>query len=299
MPIPLRNFGKTGVQISALGLGGHHLGGAKDEKTAIEIVHPAVDGGITFYDKAWGNYCGKTDASLATQMLEQSLRRLQTDHLDLWQIHGVVFQNDPALFIRPGGAAEALLTAKEQGKVRFVGFTGHKDPNVHLAMLNTGFPFDSVQMPLNAFDATYFMSFEQKVLPVLNQRGIAPLGMKPISGHGDPVQRGVLSASEALRYAMSLPVACTISGAEEPHIIEQNLEIAQNFQPMTAAEMQALRDRCRPYAADGRFELYKSSLKFDNPEARLVHDFPLDTAQVEVKDMIKEADDTGHAWPQV
>jgi hypothetical protein len=166
-------------------------------------------------------------------------------------------------------------------------------------MLNTGFPFDAVQMPLNAFDATYFMSFEQTVLPVLNQRGIAPLGMKPISGHGDPVQMGVLTASEALRYAMSLPVACTISGAEDPRIINQNLEIAQNFVPMTAAEMQALRDRCRQYAADGRFELYKASLKFDNPEARLVHDYPLDTAQAEVKDMIREADVTGHAWPQV
>ena len=325
MPIPLREFGKTGVTISALGLGGHHLGGAKDEKTAIEIVHRALDGGITFYDNAWEYYRGKTeswlglglkgrrdeafimtkvcthgrDASLAMQMLEQSLRRLQTDHLDLWQVHGVVFQNDPDLFIRPGGAAEALLKAKQQDKVRFVGFTGHKDPDVHLAMLNTGLPFDSVQMPLNAFDATYCMSFEQKVLPVLNHRGIAPLGMKPISGHGDPVQMGVLTAREALRYAMSLPVACTISGAEEPHIVEQNLEIAQNFQPMTPAEMQALRDRCRQYAADGRFEMYKTSLKFDNPEARLVHDYPLDTAQAEVKDMIKEADNTGHAWPQV
>src|SRR5271169_3997076 len=236
--IPLRRFGKTDVQISALGSGGHHLGDAENEQTAIQIVHEAVDGGITFFDNCWEYSRGKAedwlgkglkgqrdkaflmtkvcthgrDASLATQMLEQSLRRLQTDHLDLWQIHGVVFQNDPALFIRPGGAAEALLTAKEQGKVRFVGFTGHKDPNVHLAMLNTGFPFDSVQMPLNAFDATYFMSFERKVLPVLNQRGIAPLGMKPISGHGDPVQMGVLTAREALRYAMSLPVACTISG---------------------------------------------------------------------------------------
>jgi uncharacterized protein len=325
MSIPLRDFGKTGVKISALGLGGHHLGGAKDEKTAIEIVHRALDGGITFYDNAWEYYRGKTeswlgfglkgrrdkafimtkvcthgrDGSLAMQMLEQSLRRLQTDHLDLWQVHGVVFQNDPELFIRPGGAAEALLKAKQQGKVRFVGFTGHKDPDVHLAMLNTGFPFDSVQMPLNAFDATYFMSFEQKVLPVLNQRGIAPLGMKPISGHGDPVQMGVLTAREALRYAMSLPVACTISGVEEMHILEQNLEIAQNFVPMTPAEMQALRDRCRQYAADGRFEMYKASLKFDNPEARLVHDYPLDTAQAEVKDMIKEADNTGQAWPQV
>src|ERR1700677_3477900 len=247
--IPVRNFGKHGDQISALGLGGHHLGDAADEPTAIEIVAEAVDGGITFFDNCWEynrgkseNWMGKglkglrdkvflmtkvcthgRDGSLAMEMLEQSLRRLQTDHLDLWQVHGVVFQNDPELFIRPGGAAEALLKAKQQGKVRFVGFTGHKDPDVHLAMLNTGFPFDSVQMPLNAFDATYCMSFEQKVLPVLNQRGIAPLGMKPISGHGDPVQAGVLTAREALRYAMSLPVAWTISRAEELHIFAQNI----------------------------------------------------------------------------
>ena len=322
--IPMRNFGKTGVQISALGLGGHHLGAAKDEKTAIEIVHRAVDGGITFYDNCWEYNRGKSeswlgmglkglrekaflmtkvcthgrDGSLALQMLEQSLRRLQTDHLDLWQIHGVTFQNDPDLFIRKGGAAEAMLKAKEQGKVRFFGFTGHKDPDLHLAMLDTGFPFDAVQMPLNPFDST-FMSFEQKVLPVLNRRGIAPLGMKPIGGHGEPVQKGVLTATEALRYAMSLPVATTISGVEEMHILEQNLQIAQNFTPMTQDEMQALRERCRYYAGDGRFELYKTSIKFDNPEARLAHDFPIDMASVEVKEMVHEVDNSGRAWPQV
>ena len=135
-----------------------------------------------------------------------------------------------------------MLKAKEQGKVRFFGFTGHKDPDLHLAMLDTGFPFDAVQMPLNPFDST-FMSFEQKVLPVLNQRGIAPLGMKPIGGHGEPVQKGVLTAQEALRYAMSLPVATTITGVEEMHILEQNLQVAQNFSPMS-------RTRCRPFVND-------------------------------------------------
>ena len=153
------------------------------------------------------------DADLAMQMLEQSLNRLQTDRLDLWQVHGVAFDNDPELFIRPNGAAEALRKAKEQGKVRFVGFTGHKDPQIHLQMLNTGFPFDSVQMPLNAFDSQ-FHSFETLVLPELNKRGIAALGMKPISGHGEPVTHGVVTAQEALRYAMSLPVTTTITGME-------------------------------------------------------------------------------------
>src|SRR6201996_6319096 len=219
----MRPFGRhTDVKISALGLGGHHLGEAADLNAAIRLIHGALDGGITFFDNCWEynrgkseNWMGKglkgsrdriflmtkvcthgRDGTLATQMLEQSLRRLQTDHLDLWQIHGVSFDNDPELFIRPGGAAEALRKAKEQGKVRFVGFTGHKDPQIHLAMLNTGFPFDAVQMPLNPFDSQ-FHSFETQVLPELNKRGIAALGMKPICGHGEPIKHGVLTAQEA------------------------------------------------------------------------------------------------------
>jgi uncharacterized protein len=322
--IPLRKFGKSDVSISALGLGGHHLGAAKDETTATEIVRRAVDGGITFFDCCWEYNRGQSedwlgkglkgsrdrvflmtkvcthgrDASLAMQMLEQSLRRLQTDHLDLWQIHGVTFEDDPERFIRPNGAAEALHKAKEQGKVRFVGFTGHKDPDIHLAMLETKFPFDAVQMPLNPFDANFF-SFEQKVLPVLNQRGIAPLGMKPIGGHGEPVQRGVFTAEELLRYAMSLPVATTISGVSELPILEQNLQIAQNFSPMTGPEMEKLRQRAKPYAGDGRFELYKTSIKFDNPEARLAHEFPLDLQQVETKQMVYATQNTGRPFPEV
>jgi predicted aldo/keto reductase-like oxidoreductase len=216
--------------------------------------------------------------------------------LDLWQLHGVCFENDPALFIRKNGAAEALEQAKKDGKVRFVGFTGHKDPSIHLAMLATGFPFDSVQMPLNAFDS-HFHSFEQHVLPEVNRRGIAALGMKPICGHGEPVQRGVLTGEEALRYAMSLPVTTTITGIDKPEALEQALKVAQDFKPMQAAEMHALRERCRKYAMDGRFELYKLSLKFDNPEARLAHRFPLDMQQVEVREMLKMTDNSGHPYP--
>jgi aryl-alcohol dehydrogenase-like predicted oxidoreductase len=322
--IPLRRFGKTDAQISALGLGGHHLGAATDEKTAIEIVHRALDGGVTFFDNCWEYNRGKAEdwlgkglkgnrdkaflmtkvcthgreASLAIQMLDQSLRRLQTDHLDLWQIHGVSFQNDAELFMRPGGAAEALLKAKKAGKVRFLGFTGHKDPEFHLAMLETGFPFDAVQMPLNPFDSN-FRSFEKMVLPVLNQRGIAPLGMKPIGGHGEPVQKGIFTAEELLCYAMSLPVATTITGIDKLEILEQNLKIAQGFTPMTDAEMQSLRDRAKQYAGDGQFELYKTSIKFDNPEARIAHNFPFDMQSVEVRQMVKSADNTGQPFPEV
>lgn len=322
--IPRRRFGKADIEVSALALGGHHLGAAKEEKVAVEIVHKALDGGINFFDCCWEYNLGKSedwlgkglkgsrdkaflmtkvcthgrDASLAMQMLEQSLRRLQTDHLDLWQIHGVSFQNDPDLFIRPGGAAEALTRAKKDGKVRFVGFTGHKDPDIHLGMLNTGFPFDAAQMPLNPFDANFF-SFEQKVLPILNQKGIAALGMKPICGHGEPVQQGVFSAEELLKYAMSLPVTTTITGVSDPAILEQNLKIAQGFTAFSDAEMNELRQRAKPYAADGHFELYKTSIKFDNPEARLAHAFPLDMQSVEVKQLVLGVQNTGRPFPQV
>ena len=327
--IPLRSFGNSGQQISVLGLGGHHLGDAKDEVTAIQIVHEAVDGGITFFDNCWEynrgkseNWMGKglkglhdkvflmtkvcthgRDATLATQMLDESLRRLQTDHLDLWQIHGVSFDNDPDLFIRPGGAAEALTKAKQEGKVRFVGFTGHKAPEIHLKMLATGFPFDAVQMPLNAFDAN-FHSFEKLVLPELNKRNIAALGMKPFTGKGEPLKNGlrglgVLSPEETLRYAMSLPVATTITGMEKIEVLHQNLHIAQNFTPMSPQEMDSLRQRCSKYAADGRYEHYKVSLPFDNPEARLAHDFPIDSQQKEVKEMMREATNTGLPFPDL
>jgi len=200
--------------------------------------------------------------------------------------------------MRPGGAAEALLKAKQAGKVRFVGFTGHKDPEFHLAMLETKFPFDAVQMPLNPFDAN-FRSFEQEVLPVLNQRGIAPLAMKPISGHGEPVQKGIFTAQELLRYSMSLSVAVTITGVEKMDILEQNLKVAQGFTAFSQAEMQALRDRAKQYAGDGQFELYKTSIKYDNPEARLAHNFPLDLQSVEVRQMVKSTDNTGSPYPEV
>ena len=322
--IPLRKFGRADAKISALGFGGHHLGEAPDAKTAIEIIHQAVDGGITFYDNCWEYRRGKTevwmgaglkgrrdkvflmtktcphgrDGSLALLMLEESLHRLQTDHLDLWQVHGMAFDNDAELFIRKNGAAEALEKAKKDGKVRFVGFTGHQNPKVHLAMLNTGFPFDAVQMPLNAFDSN-FRSFEKQVLPELTKRGIAVLGMKPLSGHGDAIKHGVITAEESLRYAMSIPgVTTTITGIDSLEVLHQNLQIAQNFTPMTDAEMDALRERCKPDAADGRYELYKLSLKFDNPEARLAHGFPLDTQQSEVKDMLGAEMNTGHPFPE-
>src|SRR6266566_3691911 len=259
--------GSTGVTVSALGLGGHHLGEFSMADEAIRLVHEAVDAGITFFDNCWEYWNGRAedwlgrglkgrrhkvflmtkvcthgrDAGLAMKMLDQSLRRLQTDHLDLWQVHGMGFDNDPELAYAKGGVLEALDQAKKQGKTRFVGFTGHKDPNVHLEMIRRGYPFDTVQMPLNCLDAT-FRSFEQLVLPELNKRGIAPLGMKPMGGTAGALKAGLVTAEEMLRYAMSLPVATTISGMDSLDVLRRNLRVARGFTPMTAAEMQALRD---------------------------------------------------------
>jgi aryl-alcohol dehydrogenase-like predicted oxidoreductase len=280
-------------------LGGYHLGTVKTKREAVRIVHEAIDAGVDFMDNAWEYHEGYSeelmgealedrrdrvflmtkccshgrDKKTALRQLEQSLRRLKTDHLDLWQIHEVVYDNDPEMHFAPGGAVEALEQAKRDGKVRFVGFTGHKDPSIHLKMLAHGFPFDTCQMPLNVFDAT-FRSFEQRVLPELLQRGIAPLGMKSMCGEGLPVKKRAVKPAEALRYAMSLPVAATISGIDSLKVLRQNLRVARGFEPYTEDEMQALRERCAEAAADGRFELYKTSKHFDGEPGRKQHKFP-------------------------
>ncbi len=210
---------------------------------------------------------------LAMKQLHESLKRLKTDYLDLWQIHEVVYDNDPELHFAPDGVVEALEQAKKEGKVRFVGFTGHKDPSIHLKMLRYDYPFDSCQMPLNVLDGS-FRSFEQQVLPELNRRGIAALGMKSLCGDGGPVKKKFVSPGEALRYAMSLPVTATVSGIDSLKVLRQNLRIARSFQPMNSEEMQELRSRCAAWAADGRFELYKTSKEFDGPPRRKLHGFP-------------------------
>ena len=297
--IPKRPLGKTGLQVAVLGLGGYHLGSADSDDEANRIVAEAIDAGINFFDNAWEYHEGKSETRMgnalkgkrdqvvlmtkvcthgrkkdvAMRMLEESLKRLQTDHLDVWQVHEVVYDNDPDLIFAKDGAIEALEMAKKQGKVRFVGFTGHKDPSIHLKMLSHDYAFDTVQMPLNCFDGTY-RSFETQVLPELNKRGIAPLGMKSLGGSGESVKNGAVTAQEALRYAMSLPVAVTISGMESLDVLHQNLEVARGFQPMPARELSALRTRVKQYASDGRFELFKSTKKYDGTIGRELHGFP-------------------------
>ena len=297
--IPQRPFGRSGVQVSLLGLGGSSLGGVRSEAEAIRIVHEALDAGINFLDNAWEYHDGRSekwvgkalkgrrddafvmtkvcthgrDGKLAMRQLEQSLKRLRTDAIDLWQIHEVVYENDPDLHFAKGGAVEALERAKKQGKVRFVGFTGHKDPSIHLRMLAHDFPFDACQLPLSVFDAS-FRSFERKVLPELTRRGIAPIGMKSLGGTGDAVKRRIVTVREALRYVMSLPIATLVSGIDSLKVLRQNLAIVRGFEPMKPDEMQSLRRRCAKEAVDGRFELYKTSIWFDGAPGREQHGFP-------------------------
>jgi predicted aldo/keto reductase-like oxidoreductase len=297
--IPRRALGSTGEYVSAIGLGGYHLGLVDTEREATRIVHAAIDAGVTFMDNAWDYHDGKSeerlgkalvgrrgdvflmtkvcthgrDAKMGMRMLEQSLRRLKTDHLDLWQIHEVAYYNDPERHFMKGGVVEALDKAKQQGKVRFVGFTGHKDPALHLRMLSYGYPFDTVQMPLNVFDAS-FRSFEQQVLPELERRGIAPIGMKSMGGEGTMVKKKLVTAQEALSYAMSLPVAVTVSGMDSMRVLRQNLSVARGFEPLGTRAMTTLRARVAEEASDGRFELYKTTAKHEGPEGRKQHGFP-------------------------
>jgi aryl-alcohol dehydrogenase-like predicted oxidoreductase len=292
-------LGRTGEYVSAIGLGGYHLGLVGTEREATRIVHEAIDAGLTFMDNAWEYHEGKSedrmgkalagrrdrvflmtkccthgrDAKTAMRLLDESLRRLKTDYLDLWQLHEVAYHNDPERAFVRGGAIEALDRAKRQGKVRFIGFTGHKDPALHLRMLSYDFPFDTAQMPLNCFDGT-FRSFEQQVLPELHRRGIAPIGMKSLGGEGLAVKRKVVTAHEALRYAMSLDVATTVSGIDSLRVLRQNLRVACGFERMTPDELQALRTRCAADAGDGRFELYKVTAKHEGELGRRQHGFP-------------------------
>jgi aryl-alcohol dehydrogenase-like predicted oxidoreductase len=302
--IPTRPFGRSGERVSVIGLGGWHIGVPPTDRAAVRLVHEAIDAGITFLDNAWDyneglseERMGKAiadrrdrvflmtkvcthgrDGKVAMRQLEDSLRRLRTDYLDLWQIHEVVFDNEPAIHFARGGVVEALDKARAQGKVRYVGFTGHKDPGLHLEMLAYDYAWDSCQLPLNCFDGGGFRSFEEYVLPELNRRGIAPIGMKSLCGDARAVTAKVVKAEEALAYAMSLPVATVVSGIDSPKVLRQNLSVARGFTPMSARERQALRKRVAAHTADGRFELYKISAAFEGVETRRVHGLPTQEA---------------------
>ena len=294
-----RPLGKTGIHVSIIGMGGYHLGTVAGQAEVNEMVAKAMDHGINFFDNAWEYHKGMSEERLgialtgkrdraivmtkvcthgrkkdvAMRMLEESLTRLRTDHLDVWQVHEIVYYNDPEKCYAPEGVLEALAAAKQQGKVRFVGFTGHKNPAIHLEMIKGGFPFDTIQMPLNPFDYSY-RSFQREVLPVAVERGIAVLGMKSMGGSGEMIVNGALTPAEALTYAMSLPgVSTTISGMDSMLVLDQNLEIVRNFKPISADQIDRLRAHGKQFE-DGRYELFKSTVKYDGDIGRQQHDFP-------------------------
>ena len=303
--IPLRPLGTTGVSVSMLCLGGFHIS-VPPEEEATRIIHTAIDSGITFMDNAWeyadneserrmglalaqDGYRDKVflmtkncahDRTAANSMvkLEESLRRLKTDYLDLWQIHEVTFPDDPDRIFAPGGAAEAMLKAKEEGKVRFIGFTGHKSPAIFRRMLAQGFPWDTLQMPVSVLDAN-FNSFQKEIIPIAQDQGIGVIGMKSLAaGHlfEDPAID--ITAEEAIRYALSQPIASLCTGIDSMAILEQNLRIAREFVPMTAEEQSAAVDKAFHHAWAGQHEPFKTSFQFEGNEARREHGIPLNSA---------------------
>jgi predicted aldo/keto reductase-like oxidoreductase len=293
--IPYRALGRTGESVSLVGLGGYHLGKlSTTPEESIHIIRTGLDEGINFLDNCWDYNDGESEVRMgkalrdgyrgkaflmskidgrtkaaATSQINESLRRLQTDHIDLLQFHEVIRGTDPSRIFAAGGALEAVQEAQKAGKLRFIGFTGHKSPDIHLQMLATasqhGFVFDSVQMPLNVMDA-HFNSFEKKVLPVLVQNNIAVLGMKPMGDHYI-LDTKTATAIECLHYPMNLPTSVVITGCDSLAILQQALLAARSFQPMNSAQVAALLAKTAKAAEGGQFELYKTSHHFDGTYA--------------------------------
>jgi aryl-alcohol dehydrogenase-like predicted oxidoreductase len=287
--MPMRTFGKTGVKVSQLGLGGWHIGIQKDRAESIRLIQTAMDAGINFLDNSIDYNEGQSelrmgeaikgrrdqvflmtkhnfrDKKSALRDLEISLKRLQTDHLDLWQFHSIERPEDPDWIFEKNGAIEAAEQAKKQGKARFIGFTGHKNPEYHLTMLTKPFAWDAIQMPLNVLDP-HFRSFEQLVLPHAVKRNLGIVGMKPMAFQNAP-KTGAITSTECLHYAMSLPVSVTITGCETMERLETAIQAVRTFKKLSEPEMQALRDRMKLFVKNGESEPYKTTTNFDNKPA--------------------------------
>ncbi len=296
--IPTRPLGNTGVQVSILCLGGWHIGAVKDEREAIRMMHAAIDEGVTFFDNSWDYHSGGSEEVMGKALaegakrdkvflmtkncerdydgsmrnLEDSLRRLKTDYLDLWQFHEIIYDNDPEWVFEKGGI-KAAMEAQQSGKVRFIGFTGHKDPRIHLKMLGQPFAWDAAQMPINVMDAHY-RSFQNEVVPVCREKGVGVIGMKSMGGGSGiiPKQTGI-AAETCIRYALSQPVSTLVVGMTSMDELKQNAAIARTFSPMPDDEQQALRAQVKAVAGDGRFELFKSTKAFDGSHHRRQHGF--------------------------
>jgi predicted aldo/keto reductase-like oxidoreductase len=290
--MPYRTLGRTGVKVSAIGLGGFHLGQSHlEEPDAIKIFHSAVDRGINFSDNSWDynqgisekrvgkalkngyrdkvfvmtKFDGRTKGS-ALKQLDESLERLEVDHVDLWQFHENIRLEDPDRFFAEGGAVEAMLEAKKAGKIRFMGFTGHKDPSVHLRMLEMadkhGFTFDTAQMPLNVMDA-HFRSFGKEVVPVLVKKQMGILGMKPMAS-GNILKAKVVTPLECLQYALSLPTSVVITGIDSMPILDQAFEAAKTYSSLRKADIDGILKKTEVVAADGKYEPFKTTPIFDS-----------------------------------
>lgn len=292
--VPTRPFGSTGVNVSMLGLGGHHAARSRDANASVRLIRKAIDMGVTFMDNAWEYHDGRSeefmgkalqdgyrdkvflmtkhhgrDKKTAMQHLEDSLRRLNTDVIDLWQFHEIVYDDDPEMIFAPGGGIEAAELAKKQGKVRFIGFTGHRDPMLHLKMLAYGYPWDAVQMPLNVFDPHY-KSFLENVVPILVRRKIGVIAMKTMAS-GFVLRADVTTPREALDYIWSQPVSTIVSGMESEELLEANVAAARAFKPMSAQAQAKLLEKTKQAALTGKFEPFKTAPNFDGPVGRRQH----------------------------
>ncbi len=281
-----RTLGSTGERVSALALGGYHLGLPRESRESQRMIHAAVEAGLTFMDNSWDYHEGESERVMgealrgsyrdrvflmskidgqtrkaAIAQMDQSLKRLRTDHLDLLLLNEIIRPEDPDVVFGPDGAMEALVEARKAGKIRYIGFAGHKDPAIHLRMLDMGFPFDAVAMPLNLLDAQ-FRSFEQQVLPVLVERGIGAIGMRPLAD-GKLLETGRIKALDALRYAMSLPVTSVIVGCPSMREVELAAHLLEAFEPMEPDEAEFFRRKVAEFASDGRFEAYKTTPTHD------------------------------------
>jgi aryl-alcohol dehydrogenase-like predicted oxidoreductase len=293
-PVPKRKFGRHSEMISSLALGGATLAQAASIEEATRIVAAAIDCGVTFFDNAWEYSNGRAEEWMgiamqgkrdkvflmtkvcthnkgqetkekALAMLEDSLRRLKTDHLDLWQVHQILTDAEADSIFIPGGVLEAIEQARKQGKIRYCGFTGHADPKAHLRVLAHHYPFDSVQMPLSVFDG-HDNGFQKLVLPELLKQGIAPLAMKTLAGNAKAITDGLVTSEECLRYALSLPIAAVISGIDTLPWLEQNARVAANFKPLSRKEMAALEERC---SSKKQYEYYRRWAYLDGHSPQL------------------------------
>ena len=296
--LPKRPLGATGEEVSILCLGGGHVARQSiPSSEVIRIIQYAIDQGVTFIDTAWEYHGGRSEALIgeairgrrddlflmtkvcardragAMEQLEESLRRLGTDHLDLWQFHEINYDNDHEWIFAPGGAAEAAREALKSGKVRYVGFTGHKHPDFLLSMLEHDFPWTTVQMPINVLDAS-FRSFGKRVLPELQKRGIATLGMKSLGGEGQLIRKAGLTPQQCIRFALSQPIATLVSGMDSIEVVDQNVAIARDFQPMSEEELSELAKATAKIASDGRHEWFKTTPYFDSKYHPDQHGFP-------------------------